>query len=331
MSRSFIRALIASLLLVTSVPVLAQQALVAHVPSSPIEGATRQAAAVTSLASLLSAQVDGLDLEPQLFRRLADAEAFLDRSPERAVLVLSDAAWVPDLASSGYAPAFQLNRDGSDTYRRVLVVPSGSDAQTLADLQGKSLTVVDTTPSSDAFLRLAVFSGEIDAVRWFSGVSSEVDDFAAVNSVLFGASDAALAADYNPLLASNLESELRAVYRSPPLPLPVLSWRVDGEGALNAGTRSALERAMAGLADSPDGQALMAELGIDAFSPVGSRSARLVRLPEAADKAFEISAPAAGAMRIEPPAPPSSGTLTYRLAIELPKVDLDSLGDGSSR
>lgn len=312
-------------------PAQAQQALVVHIPSSPIEGATRQAAAVTTLASLLSAEVDGLDLEPQLFRRLTDAQAFLDQSRERAVLVLSDAAWVPDLASQGYEPAFQLNRGGSDTYRRLLVVPANSDAQTLADLRGKSLTVVDTTPSSGAFLRQAVFSGELDAADWFSGVSSEVDDFAAVNSVLFGTSDATLAADYNPLLASNLDSELRAVYRSPPLPLPVMSWRVDGDGALDAATRSALERAMSGLGGSADGQALMAELGIDTFAPVGSRGERLVRLPESADKAFEISAPAGGALRVEPPAPPSSGTLTYRLAIELPKVDLDSSGDGSSR
>ena len=316
--------LVVLLALALSVPALAQQALVVHVPSSPIEGATRQAAAVTTLATLLSAQVDGLDLEPQLFRRMADARGFLDQFPDRAVLVLSDAAWVPDLASRGYAPAFQLSRDGSGTYRRLLVVPAGSDVQTLADLRGSSLTVVDTTPSSDAFLRQAVFSGEIDASQWFSNVLSEVDDFAAVNSVLFGTSDAALAAEYNPLLTSNLEGELRTVYRSPPLALPVVSWRVEGAGALDAATRSALGRAMAGLRSSSDGQTLLAELGSDGFSAVGSAGDRLVRLPESAQKAFEISAPTNGALRVEPPAPPPSGSLTYRLAIELPSVEIQS-------
>lgn len=324
-------AIAAFLLLVLAAPTLAQQALVVHVPSSPIEGAGRQAAAVEKLAALLSAQVDGLDLEPKLFRRLGDAEAFLDESPEQAVLLITDAAWVPDLVATGFEPAFQLRRGGRDSYRRFLVVPAASSAKTLADLRGASLTVVDTTPSSEAFLRQAIFSGEVNTGQWFSGVATEVDDFAAVNAVLFGTSDAALAAEYNPLLAANLDRELRVIYRSPSLPLPVVSWRSSGVGALDASTRSGLERVMAGLQSSDEGRALLGELGIDAFvrADAGDR-ARLASLPETAGKTFEISAPssAAGALRIEPPAPPSSGTLTYRLAIELPRVEVDSQPSG---
>ena len=320
----------AALLVLLAVPSLAQQSLVVHVPSSPIEGAGRQAAAVEALASLLSAQVEGFDLEPQLFRRLADAQAFLDASPDRAVLLVTDAAWVPDLAARGFAPAFQMRRDGIDSYRRLVVIPADASARSVADLRGGSLTVVDTTPSSDAFLRQAVFSGEIDAAEWFSGVAFEVDDFAAVNAVLFGTSDSALVAEYNPLLASNLGRELKVVYRSPPLPLPVVSWRSEGPGALDPATRSAVERVMAGLGSSAEGRALMAELGIDALAPVGSAGRQLASLPETADKAFEISAPTGGsALRIDPPAPPASGALTYRLAIELPKVDLESMADAS--
>ncbi|MDA8018351.1 MAG: phosphate/phosphite/phosphonate ABC transporter substrate-binding protein [Thermoanaerobaculia bacterium] len=308
----------------------AQQTLLVHLPSSPIEGAARQAAAVARLASLLSEQVDGLSLEPELFRRLADAQAFLERSPDRVALLITDAAWVPELARSGFAPAFQLRRGGSDSYRRLLVVPVGSAVQNLGDLRGSGLTVVDTTPASGPFLRQAVFSGEIDAETWFSGIDKEVDDFAAVNAVLFGTSDATLVAEYNPLLAANLGEELRVIYRSPPLPLPVISWRQDGAGALDGALRSSLERAVAGMRTSAEGQALMAELGMEALVAVGSAGSRLVALPETGEKTFEISAPSGrSALRVDPPVPPPSSALTYRLAIELPEVDLRSGAGGS--
>lgn len=307
----------------------AQQALVVHVPSSPIEGAARQAAAAETLARLLSAEVDGLDLEAKLFRRLADAEAFLAGSPEQAVLMLTDAAWVPELPSHGLAPAFRLRRDGNDTYRRLLVVPADSGARNLGDLRGKSLTVVETTPLHDSFLDQAVFSGELSASDWFASTGREVDDFAAVNAALFGSTDAALAAEYNPLLAANLDRELRVVYRSPPLSLPVVSWRTSGAGALDAGTRQAIERAFTSLGGSAEGRALLGELGIEAFVAVGSAEAGdLASLPEADDKAYEITAPAGGVLRIDPPAPPRADALTFRLAIELPKVDVESGDDG---
>jgi hypothetical protein len=318
------------LLATATTQVQAQQALVVHLPSSPIEGAARQAAAVQSLAGLLSSQVAGLDLEPKLFRRLSDARAFLEQSPERAVLILTDAAWVPDLASAGFTPAFRLRRDGGDTYRRLLIVPAAAAAKTLGDLRGGSLTVVDTTPSGEAFLRQAVFSGEIDVAKWFAQTANEVDDFAAVNAALFGTTDAALAAEYNPLLISNLDRELRVIYRSPPLPLPVVSWRSEGAGSLSTTVRSGIERAMAGLGGSAEGKALLAELGIDGFARVGTGDGgRLASLPAAAEKNFEITAPGGTVLSIEPPAPPASGSLTYRLAIELPKVNVDP--DGSRK
>jgi hypothetical protein len=269
--------------------------------------------------------VEGLDLEPKLFRRLADARTFIEQSPEQAVLVLSDAAWAPDLASAGFVPAFRLRRDGKDTYRRLLIVPAGAEAKTLGDLRGSSLTVVDTTPSSDAFLSQAVFSGEVEVSEWFAQTVTEVDDFAAVNAALFGTTDAALAAEYNPLLATNLDRELRVVFRSPPLPLPVVSWRAEGAGTLSATVRSGIEHAMAGLGNTAEGKALLAELGIDGFARVDSGDrGRLASLPAAAEKNFEITVPGGHVLSIEPPAPPASGSLTYRLAIELPRVNVDS-------
>ena len=228
------------------------QTLLVHLPSAPVEAAGDQAEAITALAEYLAARLPARGLEPKIFRRWRDAQAFLGDNSEDVTLMLSDASFALD-RSSGLAPAYRFTRDGRSTYRRLLVVRSDRpELEKLVDLRGKTLALVETsgTTADAAFLKREVFEDELDPADWFTTVASEVDDFSATASVLYGVTDAALVAEYNPLLADHLGQELRAVFESPELSLPVLSVR---EAAFEPADRAALDRRGSPVEPSPGG------------------------------------------------------------------------------
>lgn len=301
-----------------ALPVAAQK-LVVHLPSSPLESATRQAAGLGKLSDYLSRQVPGLQVEPQIFRRVHDAEEFLAGKPAEVSLVLCDAALLIDLPRSlDLVPTHRLASGGKGSYKRLIVVANGrAELKRLADLRGKKLAVVEAGgPGADAWLGRAVFDDLIDPRQFFGSLAPSADDIAAINEVLFNQADAALVADFNPLLAKNLGSTLRVVYTSDELSTPVLAVRAAGLGAER---QAALEAALTGLAGQPGGAEILADLGIEGFLPIPAGERQALRaLPPAASRSFELIG-LGGTLRLAPPAPPAAQDLPLALDLGLPQ------------
>ncbi len=303
----------------------AQTTFLVHLPSAPVEGASRVAEAVSALGDYLSEKVPGLVLEPQLFRRWSDADSFLDSNPENVTLTLTEASFLVDLgASAGLEPTHRLSREGSGSYHRLLVIKTGEDAAKLIDLRGRSIGVTEMAGSSDvSFLKSAVFEDEIDPASWFE-LRPVANDFLAIAEVLYGQADGALIAEHNPLLAAHLGKELKAVYTSPPLSQPVLAIRAS---AFTAEQRAALEDALRDLGSDPRGRKVFDELEVDGFESVRSASA-LLTLPSAGGKELEIALPDGVALELDlQPLPPAS-ELPFTLAVELPEIPLPRASGG---
>ena len=330
--RSVLRpALLSALLLVMLAQVPASLALeeesrvlVAHLPSTVVEAAARQAEAITTLASYLSERVPGVDIRPEIFRRATDAAAFLEREGGQAALMLSEAPFVAAPPPGvNMTPAWRSLREGRATFKKVLVVPTGSSAQRLGDLQGNSLVVVEAVPGGGAEdLGRQVFEGEIDPSLWFASIDSVADDFTAIANVLYGQTDAALVAEYNPLLARHLGKDLRILYESPPLSLPVLSLL----GApLNTTQQTALSEALAEAKGQQAVRTALETLGWEGFAPLspgdlqgGGPS------QQGSGLSLSLAVPGARALEIdEPPPAPVAGALPFALAVELPELPLD--------
>jgi ABC-type phosphate/phosphonate transport system substrate-binding protein len=316
-------ALLAAWCLASGAPASAQDVLLVHLPSAPIEAAAHLAEAMAELAGYLSKEVPDADFEVRLFRRWNDADGFLTASGAGVALVLAEASFLLDRGpGSGLLPTHRLTRSGRGTYRRLVVVRAGAeDVRSLVDLQGRTLSIVETAGrSGPSFLERAVFEGEVAPLAWFGELRAEPDDFEAANKVLYGQSDAALLSEHNPLAAAHLGKDLRAVYTSPPLSLPVLAVR---ESAFGAGRRAALDRALAALAGDSRGRRVLEELKSDGFEPLRPAEARaVVELPRAPRKELEIALPAAVDLGLELPRPPPAGELPFTIVVEIPDVPL---------
>ena len=289
-----------------------------HLPSAPVEAANRQAEAITALAEYLAARLPGRGLEPKIFRHWHDAQDHLGEHSADVTLMLSDASSTLD-RSHGLTPVYRFERGGSSTYRRLLVVRADRpELEKMVDLRGKTLALVETSGAADlAFLKNDVFEDGLDPAEWFTSIAREVDDFTATASVLYAQTDAALVAEYNPLLASHLGKELRAVFESPELSLPVLSVR---ESAFEPADREALDRALEELAGDALGRQVLAGLGIQGLRPVAG--ADLAQASVRRAKTLAIASAAGVTVPLEAPPLPSPELLSFAVAVELPEVPL---------
>ena len=310
--------------------------MVVYLPSTPTESASRVAAGITQLAAYLSERT-GMRIEAKAFRRAEDAAAYLAASSGEAILVMSDQAFLLDLPSGfDVVPSFRFVRAGRETRRRIVVVRSNDRATSLAGLRGRTLaSAIGSGRGSSAYLARMVFGGEIDPPRWFSRIVYEPDDFTATTNVMFGRVDAALVSDDNPLVIAHLGKELREVYSSRAVSLPVVAIRT----SLSETQRTAIEQALNGLPRASDGPAIMTGLAIDRLQRIGEGNgvmerAGLLRLPTGATRALEIAMPAVtiDVPRLTPLAPDQ---LPYFLGVELldlpiPLPPLDTGGKGGA-
>ncbi len=297
--------------------------LLVHLPSAPVTAAGDQAAAIDALVEYLEAQLPGVGLEPKIFRRWRDARDYLDEHAGDVALMLSDASFAAD--DLELTPAFRLVRGDRSTYRRLLVVRADRpELDKLVDLRGKTLALVETAGAGAdaAFVKARVFDGALDPADWFA-LQLEADDFTATASVLYGQTDAALVADFNPLLAKNLGQELRAVYESPELSLPVLSVH---DGAFTTAERETLGRALEGLTGDPVGRRVLDGLGIEGMGPV--TGAALARESGRPSKTLRLASPGATPVPLPKPALPAAEELSFAVAVELPEIPLGLDEDG---
>lgn len=309
-----------TLLLIALIPAPAtaqDRTMVVYLPSTPTESASRVAAGVTQLAALLSERA-GIRIDAKAFRRAEDAAAYLSSSSAEAALVLADQAFLLDLpAGFDVVPSYRFVRGGRETRRKIVVVRTRDRATSLAGLRGRALaTASGSGRGSDAYLARVIFGGEIDPQNWFSRIVHEADDFTATTNVLFGRVDAALVSDDNPLVMSNLGKELREVYASRPVSLPMIAVRT----SLPDQQRAAIEQALATLQRAADSQ-ILAGLAIDRLQriPEGNapnERAGLLKLPSGVTRALEIAMPG---VSVDPPrlTPLAPDQVPYLLGIEL--------------
>ncbi|RMH23231.1 MAG: hypothetical protein D6696_01215 [Acidobacteria bacterium] len=310
-------AVAAAVSLAAPAPAVEPLVLLVHLPGARFEAASRLVEAVTNVSDHLAQEVPGLMLEPEVFRRLSDAQLFLASHPERVALVLCDPAFLLDLPPAvELRPSYRLTRAGRGTYRRLVVVRAERDETRLADLRGKSLAAVEVSGVHlDDYLGRAVFAGEVDPAAWFDPLVRVADDFAAVTSVLFSQTDAALVAEDNPLLAAHRQ-ELRVLYRSPPLSLPVVA---HNPAVLDAGRRQVVGRALAELRSTRAGRRARAMLAIDGIEQLDAAlQTALATLPAAPVKPLSIVVPGVAAIELTPPPVPAPSALRLALPVALP-------------
>jgi ABC-type phosphate/phosphonate transport system substrate-binding protein len=305
----------------------AETTLLVYLPSAPVESASRLGEAVTDLGDYLNRQVPGLAVRVRPFRRGEDATAYVQASSQDIALVLTESAFLLDLpAGFSPIPASRLVRSGKETHRKVVVVgPANASVQSLADLKGRSLSLALSGGEGTArFLSRVIFEGALVPQDWFGRIVTEADEFTATANVLFGKSDAVLVSEDNPLLLAHLGKDLRAVFTSPAISLPVLASR---SGALTGEQVSALEAALDALARRPEGKKIFEGLKSDAFVRIkegGGRFDRagLLALPGEERRAPEVATSGLRDLALPALPAPTGGKLPFQLGFTLPDLQM---------
>lgn len=299
--------------------------LLAYLPEAASSNPAELAQATDQLARELAAALPGRGLEAKIYRRFEDAEAFLREHGSRVILLLVDAPFLLSLpAGFEVEPRFRFVRGGAEERHYQLLVRADAPWRSLADLAGRTLTVVPTAGANTTlFLERVLFARQVDdPKRFFGRIDPAIDDPSALANVQFASTDAALVADDNPQLRALVGSTLRVLYTSPASSLPVLAMR---RGALDEAARDAVERLVSGLPSAPNGAAILAGLGIEAFRRVDPRQLldrrSLLAMGEVARPSFEIALPPSG-WRPQAAAPPAATTLGFFVELELPVIPL---------
>jgi len=314
----------------------ASSTFVVYLPATPVESASRIGEAVTELGAYLSRRVPGLDLEVRPFRKGDDAIAHLSAAGAEMSLLLAEGSFLLDVPSGfEIVPAYRVIRGGRETHRKLVVVASSSPSlRSLADLRGKTLSLAGGAgPGTVPFLGKVVLEGTVSPESWFGKLAVEVDEITAAANVLYGRADAALVSEDNPLVATHLGKELRALYTSPPLSLPVLAYRA---GALSADQRAALEDAVDEVGRRPEGKKIVDGLRIEGFGRVKDGAGRLDRagllsLPGAEARAPEVAIASVRDLVLPPLPGPDAGKVPFLLGFTLPELPPASGGSVAAR
>lgn len=265
--------------------------VVVFLPDAPAENEKKLAETITALTSNI-ASTAGVALRPEFFRRAEDARGFINENSGRVGLVIASSDFINQLGRTGNLRSrFQFTRENHRSYRRVVVVATASNIQSIADLRGRTISVAE-------------------GLRDISGSDAKVvrtpDDATALVNALYRTTDAALVSEANPLLQQHA-GRLRVVHTTGAVPLPVVAFAPMPER-----DRVALINAFSRL----DQTRLLAPVHLGGFASLEERAA-----PRPAPERIEVVALSASALGItfdeKPPA-----RVSYRVALELPKVAL---------
>jgi ABC-type phosphate/phosphonate transport system substrate-binding protein len=335
--RSASRLLVAALALCFAASTAsAETTLLVYLPAAPVESATRLGEAVGDLGAYLSTRVPDLEVAVRPFRKGEDAADHLKASGREVGLVLTESAFLIEMPDGmNVVPAFRVTRGGKETQRKMVVVASANaDLKSLTDLRGHSLSLA-SSGSEKALLYVGrvVFDGAVVPQAWFGKVSAESDELTVAADVLYGRVDAALVSEDNPLVAGRLGKELRAVFTSQPLSLPVLAYRA---GALRADQQAALEDALESLARRPEGKKILEGLRIDGFARIRDGGGRLDRtallsLPEPETRVPEIATVSARDLGLPPLPGPDATRMPFLLGFTVPELPVPVLAEAIPR
>jgi ABC-type nitrate/sulfonate/bicarbonate transport system substrate-binding protein len=213
-----------------ALPLFAQRTLVVYLPDSPAESAKKLAESVTALQQMVSAR-SGVPFELKFFRKADDCAAYLSSNRASVAVAVAPPEFLAEAAPE-LVPILRFSRDGRETYRRIVIVRSGDPAKSLADLHGRTISTIQP---AEGMTRSAL-RGE-PGLR----IVEVPDDLAAAANAMYGTTDAALVSELNPLAAAHLGKELRVLYTTAPLPLPVIAIR---PGAFSGRERESVEQAL---------------------------------------------------------------------------------------
>lgn len=186
--------------------------LVVYLPDSPAESPKKLAESVTDFAQGVSAR-SGVRLELKFFRRGDDAVEYVTAHRNDVALVVAPQELLGELPQE-LAPLFRFARAGAESYHRVVVVRANDPARSLADLRNRTVTFVQ--PVVRAPREAPAFRAVINAP----------DDQTAAANVLTGGADAAIVSELNPLVTAHVGRDLRVIYTTAAIPLPVVAIRV---------------------------------------------------------------------------------------------------------
>lgn len=299
-----------------------RHALVVHLPSSAVETVNQQALAINDLAHYLGERLPELGLESKIFRRAADASSYVSEPGDHS-LILCDAAFLGDLAGGeAYQPLAGFQSAGKGTYRRLVVARRDAGFERLSDLRGRRLSTVEVTSGDpNDYLQQRIFAGLLDPSEWFADLRLVSDDFSATAEVLYGQSDAALVAEFNPLLKQHLEGDLIVLYESAALPLPILAMRRE---SFSDDERQHLRATLASMNEDPAGLEVLSKFGWDSLSPLNREQlGNLQRGTRQESKKLRILAPETTPETVELPTAPIEGMVPFLLQIELPDLELE--------
>lgn len=159
--------------------------------------------------------------------------------------------------------------NGKTIYYSLLIVPTDSPAQSMADLQNKVFAFTDPISLSgreyptylvqqlgfdpDHFFSQTIFTYNHDeAIR---AVANKLADGAAVDSLVYE-----FAIAHNP----DLVQKVRVIYRSPPFGIPpvVVSPKLDEN------LKRELQKVLLGMGDTPEGKKALEAIGVEKFTTI---------------------------------------------------------------
>jgi len=246
-------------------------------PDAPVENDKK-------LAEMMTGMLSQLGLQLEFFRRSDDARSFFAENRGKVGVVIANPEFVSQLGGD-LAARFQFSRNGSTSYRRVVVVSNNNPAKALADLKGKTLSATDSLPDSTI-------------EKTFTNVFRTPDDLSAAANALYGKSDAALVSEVNPMIARGL----RVVHTTGSLPLPVIAFAPMPES-----DRASLDSSLRNLGGRP---------------PIFTSLAAIEReRPRPEVKPIEIATVSASALGLRRTAEPPP-QVPLRVSVEMPPVQI---------
>jgi len=251
--------------------------VVVFLPDTPAETEKKLAEATTAIVANL-AGASSLPLKAELFRRADDARAFIAANRDRIGVIIAN----PEFIAHDFSPRFAFSRGGRTTYERKVIAPARSNAKTLADLRGKTISGSEGLGDDGVAVTTRV-----------------ADDLTAAANALYGRTDAALVSESNPLLAEHAR-DLRVIHTTSPQPLPVIAF-----APMPAADRAALDDALR-------------MLPRPSLAPL--QFSGVVRINEprvAARREIQTVPSSALGLKLDPPI-----SLPLRVSVELPRVDI---------
>jgi len=160
-----------------------------------------------------------------------------------------------------------INMDGTSTYFGYIFVKNGSNIKTAADMQGKSLALVERATTAGYVFPIAWFkqNGVDDITTYFGEHTFTGSHDGAIDAVLEGTADVGAAKNtiYERMLESHpsLTNELVILAKSPRVPSNGLSVRKD----LDPKLRDKLQELLLNLHHVPEGVEVLKKLGAKRF------------------------------------------------------------------